>query len=147
MGPKRTDGRRDDDDDSARLARTAHTTTDTHRERTQRTRTHARTHADTRARFERASHTFDIAFADATPRHGARMSDDAASSLDGVRTMSITDMAEPNAVRVARVMARCVRAHSVAGNVVQRMGATKRRLNEHFFGILSRRTRDSRLTM
>jgi hypothetical protein len=65
------------------------------------------------------------------------MSDDAASSLDGVRTMSITDMAEPNAVRVARVMARCVRAHSVAANVVQRMGATKRRLNEHFFGILS----------
>jgi hypothetical protein len=50
------------------------------------------------------------------------MSDDAASSLDGVRTMSITDMAEPNAVRVARVMARCVRAHSVAANVVHAHG-------------------------
>ena len=77
--------------------------------------THARTHARTHPRAIRASithirHRHSTSHSRTRPhsRHGARMSDDAAGSADGVRTMSITDMAEPNAVRVARVMARCV---------------------------------------
>jgi len=114
--------------------------------------THARTQTPARDSSEHHTHStssFDVAFADATP-FAARRADERRRGGVGGRRADDVDHGyggtECGACS-AGDGAMCAQRTASRRMSSMRMGATKRRLNEHFFGILSRRTRDSRLTM